>query len=74
MMVSFLKKVALIDLPHFDVSWQYVTYPMVERIVFDKKMRRAMVRFGFGNMGGEALLKKRRGTWTIVSAQWNRIS
>ena len=73
-MVSFLEKAALIDLPHFDGSWQYVTYPTVERIVFDKKMRRAMVRFGFGNMGGEALLKKRNGTWTIVTAQWNWIS
>lgn len=74
MMVSFLKKVALIDLPHFDVSWQYVTYPMVERIVFDKKMRRAMVRFGFGNIGGEALLKKRSGKWFIVAAQATWIS
>lgn len=74
MMVSFLKKVALIDLPHFDGSWLYETYPMVESIVFNPKMNRAVVKFGFGNIGGEALLKKRSGKWFIVAAQPTWIS
>ena len=74
MMVSFLKKAALIDRPHFDSGWQYETYPKVESIVFDKRMGRAVVKFGFGNVGGEALLSKRNGKWTIVKAQFTWIS
>ena len=74
MMVSSLKKAALIDNPHFDSGWQYETYPKVESIVFDKRMRRAVVKFGFGNIGGEALLKKQRGKWFIVTGQFTWIS
>lgn len=74
MMVSSLKKAAVIDNPHFDSGWQYETYPKVESIVFDKRMRRAVVKFGFGNIGGEALLKKQKGKWIIVKAQFTWIS
>jgi hypothetical protein len=74
MLVNFLKKAALIDRPHFDSPWLYETYPTVESIVFNQKMNRAVVMFGFGNIGGEALLKKRSGKWFIVAAQPTWIS
>ena len=74
MLVNFLKKAALIDHPHFNSPWLYETYPMVESIVFNPKMNRAVMKFGFGNIGGEALLKKRSGKWFIVAAQPTWIS
>ncbi|MBO4820136.1 MAG: hypothetical protein J5548_01540 [Prevotella sp.] len=67
--MDFFNSAARIFYGHWGGYWQYETYPQAASIVFDSQMQRAVVFFRFVYEGGEVILEKQNGVWTIVSGK-----
>ena len=67
--MDFFNSAARIFYGHWDGYWQYETYPQAASIVFDSQMQRAVVFFRFVYEGGEVIMEKQNGEWTIVSGK-----
>ncbi|MBO4659292.1 MAG: hypothetical protein J5637_06700 [Prevotella sp.] len=67
--MDFFNSAARIFYGHWGGYWQYETYPKATSIVFDSQMQRAVVFFRFVYEGGEVILEKQNGEWTIVSSK-----
>ena len=55
---------------HWGGYWQYETYPKAEQIIFNPEMNRAVVLFRFVYEGGQVILEKQNGEWTIVDTRF----
>ena len=71
--MDFINRAAKIFYGHWGGYWQYETYPKATSIVFDSQMQRAIVYFRFVYQGGEVILEKQNGEWTIVSGKFTWI-
>ena len=67
--MEFINNAARIFYGHWGGYWQYETYPTASSIVFDSQMQRAVVYFRFVYEGGEVIMEKQKGEWTIVSGK-----
>ena len=67
--MKFINKAVKIIYGHWGGYWQYETYPKAYNIIFDSKLRHAVVNFRYGYGGGYAILKKQNNQWVIVSAE-----
>ena len=67
--MDFISNAVRIFYGHWGGYWQYETYPQARSIVFDSQMQRAVVFFRFVYEGGEVIMKKQNGEWTIVSGK-----
>ena len=67
--MDFVNTAARIFYGHWGGYWQYETYPRASFIVIDSQMQRAVVFFRFVYEGGEVILEKQNGEWTIVSGK-----
>ena len=67
--MDFFNTAARIFYGHWGGYWQYETYPKATSIVIDSQMQRAVVFFRFVYEGGEVILEKQNGEWTIVSGK-----
>ena len=67
--MDFFNTAAKIFYGHWGGYWQYETYPKATSIVIDSQMQRAVVFFRFVYEGGEVILEKQNGEWTIVSGK-----
>lgn len=71
--MDFINTAARIFYGHWGGYWQYETYPRATWIVIDSQMQRAVVFFRFVYQGGEVILEKQNGEWTIVSGRFTWI-
>ena len=71
--MDFINSAVKIFYGHWGGYWQYETYPEATSIVFDSQMQRAVVYFRFVYEGGEVILEKQNGEWTIVSSKFTWI-
>ena len=71
--MDFISNAVKIFYGHWGGYWQYETYPKASSIVFDSLMQRAVVYFRFVYAGGEVILEKQNGEWTIVSSKFTWI-
>lgn len=71
--MDFISNAVKIFYGHWGGYWQYETYPKASSIVFDSQMQRAVVYFRFIYEGGEIILEKQDGEWTIVSGKFTWI-
>lgn len=67
--MKFINKAVKIIYGHWGGYWQYETYPKAYNIIFDSKLRHAVVNFRYGYGGGYAILKKQNNQWGIISAE-----
>ena len=67
--MKFINKAVKIIYGHWGGYWQYETYPKAYNIIFDSKLRHAVVNFRYGYGGGYAILKKQNNQWCIISAE-----
>ena len=67
--MNFISNAVRIFYGHWGGYWQYETYPQARSIVFDSQMQRAVVSFRFVYEGGEVIMEKQNGEWTIVSGK-----
>lgn len=58
---------------HFEYPWLFETNPIVERIVINKRLNKAIVYFRDGCEGGETTMKKVKGKWIIQKLEWTWI-
>ena len=65
--MDFINTAARIFYGHWGGYWQYETYPKATSMVIDSPMQHAVVFFRFVYRGGEVILEKQDGEWTIVS-------
>ena len=54
---------------HWGGYWQLKSYPVASSITFDKDMQYARVNFRLVYEGGQAILKKIDGKWTLISSK-----
>ncbi len=66
---SFLENFIKIYKGHWGGYWQLYSYPIVSRIVFDKKMEYARIDFRMIYQGGEAILKNENGEWKLIESK-----
>ena len=71
--MDFISNAVRLFYGHWGGYWQYETYPQATSIVFDSQMQRAIVYFRFVYQGGEVILEKQNGEWTIVSGKFTWI-
>ena len=71
--MDFISNAVRIFYGHWGGYWQYETYPQATSIVFDSQMQRAVVFFRFVYEGGEVIMEKQNGEWTIVSGKFTWI-
>ena len=71
--MDFINCATKIFYGHWGGYWQYETYPKASTIVIDSQMQRAVVFFRFVYQGGEVILEKQNGEWTIVSGKFTWI-
>ena len=67
--MDFISNAVRLFYGHWGGYWQYETYPQATSIVFDSQMQRAVVFFRFVYEGGEVIMEKQNGEWTIVSGK-----
>ncbi len=67
---QFIDTAAHIYYGHWGGYWQYETYPEAEQIIFNPEMNRAIVLFRFVYEGGQVILEKQNGEWTIVDTRF----
>lgn len=67
--MDFINNAVKIFYGHWGGYWQYETYPQASSIIFDSQMKRAVVNFRFVYEGGQVLMEKQNGEWTIVSGR-----
>ena len=67
---QFLDSAAHIYYGHWGGYWQYETYPEAEQIIFNPEMNRAVVLFRFVYEGGQVILEKQNGEWTVVDTRF----
>ncbi len=67
--MDFINNAVRIFYGHWGGYWQYETYPQASSIIFDSQMKRAVVNFRFVYEGGQVLMEKQNGEWTIVSGR-----
>ena len=67
--MDFISNAVRLFYGHWGGYWQYETYPQATSIVFDSQMQRAVVFFRFVYEGGEVIMEKQNGKWTIVSGK-----
>jgi hypothetical protein len=70
---QFLDSAARIYYGHWGGYWQYETYPEAEQIIFNPEMNRAVVLFRFVYEGGQVILEKQNGEWTVVDTRFTWI-
>ena len=68
--MDFINTAARIFYGHWGGYWQYETYPQATFIVIDSQMQRAVVFFRFVYEGGEVIMEKQNGEWTIISGKF----
>ena len=66
----FIDNAAHIYYGHWGGYWQYETYPKAEQIIFNPEMNRAVVLFRFVYEGGQVILEKQNGEWTVVDTRF----
>lgn len=66
---EFLEKYVRIFYGHWGGYWQLLSYPEAFSVKFDKDMQYARIDFRMIYEGGEAMLKKLNGKWTLISAR-----
>lgn len=66
---EFLEKYVKIFYGHWGGYWQLLSYPEAFSVTFDKYMQYARIDFRMIYEGGEAMLKKLNGKWTLISAR-----
>ena len=66
---QFIDNAAHIYYGHWGGYWQYETYPKAEQIIFNPEMNRAVVLFRFVYEGGQVILEKQNGEWTVVDTR-----
>ncbi len=66
---EFLEKFVKIFYGHWGGYWQLLSYPEAFSVTFDKNMQYAKINFRMIYEGGEAMLKKLNGKWTLISAR-----
>lgn len=64
---QFLMKFIKIYYGHWGGSWEYLTYPSIGALVFDKDMKYAKIIYGMIYESGEAILENRSGVWKLIS-------
>lgn len=67
---QFIDSAAHIYYGHWGGYWQYETYPEAEQIIFNPEMNRAVVLFRFVYEGGQVILEKQNGEWTVVDTRF----
>jgi len=67
---QFIDNAAHIYYGHWGGYWQYETYPKAEQIIFNQEMNRAVVLFRFVYEGGQVILEKQNGEWTVVDTRF----
>ena len=67
---QFIDNAAHIYYGHWGGYWQYETYPEAEQIIFNPEMNRAVVLFRFVYEGGQVILEKQNGEWTVVDTRF----
>ena len=67
---QFIDHAAHIYYGHWGGYWQYETYPEAEQIIFNPEMNRAVVLFRFVYEGGQVILEKQNGEWTVVDTRF----
>lgn len=70
---EFINNAARIFYGHWGGYWQYETYPQANQIIFNSEMNRAIVLYRFIYSGGEVLLEKQNGEWSIVKSRYTWI-
>ena len=68
--MDFISNAVRLFYGHWGGYWQYETYPQATSIVFDSQMQRAVVFFRFVYEGGEVIMEKQNGEWTIISGKF----
>jgi hypothetical protein len=66
---KFLENHIKIWYGHWGGYWQLKSYPVASSIIFDKDMQYARVNFRLVYEGGQAILKKIDGKWTLISSK-----
>jgi hypothetical protein len=66
---KFLENYIKIYYGHWGGYWQYHSYPTINSIVFDKKLKYAKVYYKMIYEGGEAFLKFENNTWKLLSVK-----
>lgn len=54
---------------HWGAYWQLLTYPQINVMVFDKDLTFVKIFFRIVYQGGETVLKKENGKWTLLSSK-----
>ena len=67
---QFIDHAAHIYYGHWGGYWQYETYPKAEQIIFNPEMNLAVVLFRFVYEGGQVILEKQNGEWTVVDTRF----
>ena len=66
---KFLETYIRLFYGHWGGYWQLVSYPLVHYVTFDRNREYARVDFRMVYEGGEAVLHKENGQWTLLSVQ-----
>ena len=66
---NFLKEYIHILHGHWGGYWHLETHPEVNLILINNKLTRAKVYFRYGYQGGETLLEKENGEWTVKDSK-----
>jgi hypothetical protein len=66
---KFLEHFIKIWYGHWGGYWQLESYPTASEIIFDKDFSYAKINFQMIYEGGEAILKKDKGKWVLLSAK-----
>jgi hypothetical protein len=66
---KFLESAIKIWYGHWGGYWQLNSYPVAYSITFDKNLLYARINFRMVYEGGEAILKKTNGQWTLLSSR-----
>lgn len=64
---QFLLNFIKIYYGHWGGSWEYLTYPSIGALVFDKDMKYAKIIYGMIYESGEAILENKSGVWKLIS-------
>lgn len=64
--VRFLSSYLPMVKRHWGNYWNYLSYPNIKRIVFDKKFTTALVSYSLSSRGGLACYKKTEQGWRLV--------
>lgn len=70
---EFINNAARIFYGHWGGYWQYETYPQANQIIINSEMNRAIVLYRFIYSGGEVLLEKNNGDWSVVKSRYTWI-